>query len=409
MKSKKSLIIYFSVVALLVVMCYGLRTTFAYFIASEQGTATDIKVAKLSYPLTSDALIDNSLTLKPYEIKKINIVLTNEYDVATIYRLNYTGNVEVSKSSTSTDEVKQLIDSKQSKSIDLVITNKTDKEQIVSFYADGGYVGNDLVDGNITNTYDETLLLNKLLVDGTLTLTENNDYRDLIGTNNYIKIDETIYRVLGAFREEENIYLKLITNETIGKQLFGENNNYLTSSLNMYLNVEYKEALNKILKDNIKEVTYYTAGLDKILVKEETVIETENKKELEEKETYYKYEKGTLIADETFNASGKSTIGLMYLSDYEYASSWIKKNYNELTIVPNTSDKESMFCIKYSEEKKLENNEETIISKNDIALDCKVTEEIDVRPVMYLDNTLTIESGTGLETDPYILKQDTNE
>ena len=89
MKTKKSLVVYFSVVALLVVMCYGLKTTFAYFIANEQGTATNIKVAKLTYKLESEALVDNALTLKPNEVKKINIILTNEYDMATIYRLNY--------------------------------------------------------------------------------------------------------------------------------------------------------------------------------------------------------------------------------------------------------------------------------------------------------------------------------
>lgn len=404
MKNKKSLIIYFSVVILLVVMCYGLKNTFAFFVANGQGTATNIKVAKLTYKLESDSLIDNSLTLKPYEIKKINIVLTNDYDIATVYRLNYNGNVFVEKSSTSKDEVKNIIDSKQSKNIDLIITNKTDKEQTVSFYADGGYVGNELADGNITNIYDETLLMNKLLVDGTLTLTENNDYRDIVGTNNYLKIDETIYRVLGAFKEEDNLYLKVITNETIGKHLFGENNNYLTSTLNTYLNVDYKDSLNSLLKDNLKEVVYYTAGLDKLLISDEELIISKEKKELEEKETYYNYERGTLIADESFNASGKTIIGLMYLSDYEYAAKWINKNYNELTIVPNIKDKESMFCIKYTEEKKMENEKEIIVPKNEITLDCKVSAETDVRPVMFIENNLIIDSGTGTEADPYIVK-----
>jgi len=401
MKTKKSLVVYFSVVALLVVMCYGLKTTFAYFIANEQGTATNIKVAKLTYKLESEALVDNALTLKPNEVKKINIILTNDYDMATIYRLNYVGNVIVEKSSVSQDEVKNLIDAKESKSIDLVITNNTEEEQTVIFTADGGYVGNELEDGNITTIYDETYLQNKLLIDGTLTLTDKLDYRDLVGTNNYLKIDETIYRILGVFKDEENYYLKIITNDSIGKHLFGETNNYLTSTLNTYLNVDYKETLNPILKDNLKEVTYYTAGINELIVKDE--------KNPEETLTYFDYERGTLIADAEFNVSGKSSIGLMYLSDYEYASAWMNKSFDEITIVPNTKDKEIMFCIKYIEEKKQENEEEIIISKNEISSDCKVSEEIDVRPVMYIDNKLIIESGTGLETDPYIVKLDTNE
>jgi len=401
MKTKKSLVVYFSVVAILVVMCYGLKTTFAYFIANEQGTATNIKVAKLTYKLESEALVDNALTLKPNEVKKINIILTNDYDMATIYRLNYVGNVIVEKSSVSQDEVKNLIDAKESKSIDLVITNNTEEEQTVIFTADGGYVGNELEDGNITTIYDETYLQNKLLIDGTLTLTDKLDYRDLVGTNNYLKIDETIYRILGVFKDEENYYLKIITNDSIGKHLFGETNNYLTSTLNTYLNVDYKETLNPVLKDNLKEVTYYTAGINELIVKDE--------KNPEETLTYFDYERGTLIADAEFNVSGKSSIGLMYLSDYEYASAWMNKSFDEITLVPNTKDKENMFCIKYTEEKKQENEEEIIISKNEISSDCKVSEEIDVRPVMYIDNKLIIESGTGLETDPYIVKLDTNE
>ena len=165
MKTKKSLVLYFSVVVLLVVMCYGLKTTFAHFIATEQGTATNIKVAKLTYKLESEALENNALTLKPNEVKKINVFLTNEYDIATIYRLNYIGNVTVEKSSTSVDEVKDLIDTKTSKSIDLVITNNTNEEQTVIFEADGGYVGNELADCNITTIYDETLLQNKRMSD----------------------------------------------------------------------------------------------------------------------------------------------------------------------------------------------------------------------------------------------------
>ena len=57
MKTKKSLVLYFSVVVLLVVMCYGLKTTFALFIANEQGTATNIKVAKLAYKLETNTVI----------------------------------------------------------------------------------------------------------------------------------------------------------------------------------------------------------------------------------------------------------------------------------------------------------------------------------------------------------------
>lgn len=411
MKTKKSLIIYFSVVVLLVVLCYGLKTTFAYFVASEQGTATNIKVAKLTYKLESESLENNAITLKPNEIKKINVSLTSEYDMATIYRLNYIGNVTVLKSSTSENEVKNLIDAKSSKNINLVILNNTLEEQTVIFEADGGYVGNELTDGNITEVYDETLLQNKLLIDGTLTLTDIFDYRDVTGTNNYIKVEDTIYRVLGVFKENKTKYLKIITDETIGKNIFGENNNYLTSSLNTFLNVDYYETLDKLLKDNIKEVTYYTAGLDKML----EINPLENILEEQEKPlTYYDYERGELIANEKFNANGVSKIGLMYISDYNYAENWIKKPYTELTITPNTSDEKSLFCVNYREEieKKIndEGKEEEINKPiNELASNCDVSKEFDIRPVMYLENKLVIESGIGTLEEPYIVKLDTEE
>lgn len=409
MKTKKSLVIYFTVVILLVVLCYGLKTTFAYFVASEQGTATNIKVAKLTYKLESESLENNALTLKPNEVKKINIVLTNEYDMATIYRLNYLGNVTVEKSSASLDEVQNLIDSKESKSIDLVITNNTSEEQTVIFESDGGYVGNELTAGNITNTFDETLLQNKLLIDGTLTLSDKFDYRDINGTNNYLKIDDTVYRILGVFKDNENSYLKILTNESIGKNVFGENNNYLTSTLNTYLNVDYKESLNEILKESIKETTYYTAGLDKII--EENPLE--NILEEQEKQlTYYDYERGEVIANKDFNTNGLSSIGLMYISDYQYAEKWIKKPYTELTITPNTSDEMKLFCINYYEKNEKTVNdegleEEITVPINELSSNCLVTDETDVRPVMYLENKLIIASGIGTEEDPYIVKADT--
>jgi len=409
MKTKKSLVLYFSVVVLLVVLCYGLKTTFAFFIANEQGTATNIKVAKLTYKLESKALENNALILKPNEVKKINILLSSDYEIATIYRLKYIGNVTIQKSTTSQDDVKNIIDAKATKNIDLVITNNTNEEQTVIFEADGGYVGNELADGNIVGTFDETFLQNKLLVDETLTLTEIYDYRDLIGTNNYIKIDEQLYRILGVFKDNKNSYLKIITDETIGKNVFGENNNYLTSALNTYLNVDYKESLNNILKSTIKEVTYYTAGLDKL-------IETNPIKNILENQenhlTYYDYERGTIISNEQFNASGLSSIGLMYISDYNYAENWLKKPYTELTITPNSSDESSLFCINYREEKEeiineLGKKEEITKPINELISNCNVNSEYDIRPVMYLENILIIESGNGSIEEPYIVKLDT--
>lgn len=389
MKNKKSLAIYFLVIVLLVVLTYGLRSTFAFFIANQKGVATDSKVAKLTYTLASNDLIDNSLTLKPYEIKKISINLTNDYDLATIYRLNYEGEVTVEKSSLSSAETKGLIDSKATSVIDVVITNTTDKEQLVKFIADGGYIGNDLEDGNITSVYDESLLQNKLLIDGTLTLTKEGEYRDLVGLNNYVKVDDSVYRIIGAFRFDDVNYLKLITQDSIGMQLFGDNNNYLTSSLNTYLNLDYKNSLNPIIKDNIKEVTYYTSGVDTIL---------DNPQE------YYNYERGSLIASEGFNKDGLSMVGLMYLSDYVYAENWIKKAYNEITIVPNVQDITKIYCVNYREEKKIENDQEIVVPINEISNECLVNNENNVRPVFYLDNKLVIEKGIGTLEDPYIVK-----
>ena len=366
MNSKKSIAVYFSVVLLLVVLSYGLKNTFAYFVANQNGTAADIKIAKLVYYLDSDDLDSNETVLKPFEVKKIKINLTSDYDIATVYRLFYEGNVVVEKASTSADEVKSIVDAKSSKNIDLVITNNTNEEQAVKFYADGGYVGNDLEDGNITKEYDENILINHVLINGSMEHTKENEYRDLNGTNNYINVDDTTYRIIGVFTIENERYLKVITEENIGKQLFGETNNYLTSSLNDYLNVDYKDTLPMLIKSSIKEVDYYIGGTDKVLDKD-----------------YYNIERN--------GEKGISSIGLMYLSDYEYASNWIKKDYKELTIVPNTSDDTKVFCIDYDEE-------------NMINSGCSVSDEAYVRPVMYLDNKLEIISGTGEVDNPFILK-----
>ena len=367
MNTKKSVIVYFSAVFLLVVLTYGLKNTFAYFVASQNGTAANIKVAKLVYYLDSEDLINNEILLKPYEVKKITISLSSDYDVATVYRLFYDGNVNVEKTSTSLNDVKSIIDKESTKEVELVLTNNTDEDQLVKFYADGGYIGNELEDGNITNVYNESLLLNKVLINDSMEFTEKNEFRDLNGTNNYISIDENIYRIIGVFNNDGERYLKVISEENVGMQLFGETNNYLTSSLKEYLNVEYKEMLPTLFKENIKEVNYFVGGTDKI-----------------SEDGYYDIERS--------GYSDISAIGIMYLSDYEYAINWIKKDYKEYTIVPNSSDETKLFCIDYVDEENIINS------------DCDVQEQTYVRPVMYLDNKLEIDSGIGTQDDPFILK-----
>ena len=125
----------------------------------------------------------------------------------------------------------------------------------------------------------------------------------------------------------------------------------------------------------------------------------------------YGYERGMNVIDTTHPLSWFGKIGLMYASDYGYASgsecvtkttlynynencilkNWLHMSVTEWLITPYSDNYDTVF---------------QILSTGSVASEAyrfQVTTAASVRPTFYLDKDVSITSGTGTESDPYQL------
>ena len=135
--------------------------------------------------------------------------------------------------------------------------------------------------------------------------------------NNYVSFNNELWRIIGVFPTEDasgNIEnrIKIIRNEVIGDYSWDETyyiNNWETASLNTYLNGEYYDNLTSEVQNMIGEAKWYLGGTDSFDSESNGLASH-----------WYTYERGTTVY------SGNPTsfigeVGLMYPSDYGYATS----------------------------------------------------------------------------------------
>ena len=229
--------------------------------------------------------------------------------------------------------------------------------------------------------------------------------------NNYVSFNNETWRIIGVFPTEDasgNIEnrIKIIRNESIGNMAWDETgtNNWETASLNTYLNGEYYNNLSQDAQNMIVSSKWYLGGNP---VNEETDLLTSN---------FYLYERGIEVADTSYPTSFVGKIGLMYPSDYGYATSgvsttdreacleinlvywmnyrgcyeniWIYDGSAQWTITPGLALSDSAFSV----------YDDGSLFDDYVADDTNA-----VRPVLALESTVGITGGTGTESDPYIL------
>lgn len=219
--------------------------------------------------------------------------------------------------------------------------------------------------------------------------------------NNYIYYNCTneqntktceLWRIIGIFyNQENNEYLtKIIKDESIGTFKYSETNNTWNKSLiNKYLNEEYK------LQNSgyINEITF----------KEENITSLE------------------IAPNEisTLNDINKSKITIMSLSDYLNASVCTNKLINEYDktclnnnwLNKNTTLNDWTYTLKYIEPTINEETKETITYPNNTlySVGTKIsenifTQELNIRPVVYLKSRIFLTDGLGTFEEPYIIK-----
>ena len=239
----------------------------------------------------------------------------------------------------------------------------------------------------------------------------DNSYRYVgANPNNYVCFgsdastcpSDNLYRIIGVFDGQ----VKLIKSTSYGEYAWDDassywngDNNWNNSVLRTVLNSTFLNTFNSTWQKLIAMHTWKVGGMDYIENDKTTVVQ------------YYPLEVGSSSSSTTW--SGK--IGLMYVSDYGYATNkdywnlalyddydnnynsvldnnWIYSRITEWTITRSASLTANSFIIHSSG---------VVFAQN--YNDSAVTHENNIRPSFYLDSKVQFSKGTGTISDPFRL------
>ena len=242
------------------------------------------------------------------------------------------------------------------------------------------------------------------------------DYR-YIGSdpNNYVTFNNETWRIIGVFSVDDGTgnveeRLKLIRDESIGNMAWDSNNTnkWPNATLNTNLNSwgYWTDSLSEDAKNMIGDAVWYLGGTSDYTSASNGLTSH-----------WYSYERGTKVyIGRSTSWTGK--VGLMYLSDYGYATSggtttdrnsclnkelykwnssdfsdcknndWIFNSSAEWTITPSASNYRSVFDL----------------GPTGSVLNNNASGTYGVRPVVFLKSSIKIVDGDGSRWNPYILQ-----
>ena len=255
----------------------------------------------------------------------------------------------------------------------------------------------------ITHTVDDTLQVDSKFA---------TEYRYRGGNvNNYVTFNNEVWRIIGVIPTEDtngNVEnrIKIIRNESIGSMKWNENslNNWVTATLNTYLNNDYYNTLNDETKSMIGTTKYYLGGYKSYpSITADTMWQYERKNETNRTGYYY----GT---NPIMQNDANKKIALMYASDYGYAASksctsnlydydasancktannWLDKSQNTWTLSHCSGGNGTILYI-------------SVGSGMGNGGDSGAKQYLTL-PVLTLSSNVKISSGSGTSSDPYQL------
>ena len=228
---------------------------------------------------------------------------------------------------------------------------------------------------------------------------------------NYVKFNNETWRIIGIIPTEDtdgNVEnrIKIIRDTSIGKKNWNENgtNDWVTGTLNTYLNNDYYNTLTTDAKNMIGTAKYYLGGYNNsISFTSDVMWQYERKNEANRTGYYYG-------ANPIMQNDANKKIAIMYASDYGYAASkectsnlnnyngsancittnnWLDKSAYTWLLPQTSADSSHAFFVfssgflHYS----------SLVYSNELA----------VRPVLYLSSNVKISSGNGTSEQPYQL------
>ena len=432
LKKREIILISLLVIALITVSLYQ---TLATDITMSEGTAT---VTDLAYTFDITDQNGRVVNVKAGVTKILDIFLTNNNSGTVKYGIAYTpssvktDDITIAQMSTSRDSVSGKINKGEVKQITLTIENNSTSDITLTLVPIAGYEnGGDLIVPNnhtlITEIYEieKPVLLATEYIEALLASnpdTMNNDDPDgnvrYMGANpnNYVKFNNELWRIIGVFDVKSSESgstekrIKIIRDDSLGNMAWDTNtvNNWRIASLQIYLNGEYYNGLDSVSQDLIGD-TYWNLGGTETYTSASNGLASH----------FYGYERGTTVY------SGRPTywvgkIGLMYPSDYGYATSggtttnretclakemynWDASSYSDCknndylynsslyqwTITPYSSNSSSVFVVDAA------GYVINLINANNSYYSAS--------PVLYLKSTVEITGGEGTSENPYTL------
>lgn len=197
------------------------------------------------------------------------------------------------------------------------------------------------------------------------------------GTDDEVCSIDNLYRIIGVIDGK----VKIIKDSSIGPIAFDETatNHFINTSMYTYLNETFYNTFSEVWQNKISTNTYYVNGI---------VLDTNN----------------TIkdIYDLEMNNLGsivECKIGLMYVSDYNYGS--MVSNWNDYSLISNNNWLNIGIDNWLLTRNSGDNNSNYYINSSGIVSSATVEQTYFIRPVFYLDSTISITGGNGLETNPY--------
>ena len=229
--------------------------------------------------------------------------------------------------------------------------------------------------------------------------------------SNYVTFNNETWRIIGIIPTEDtdgNVKnrFKIIKDTSIGNKKWNEteSNNWVTGTLNAYLNNDYYNTLSSNAKNMIGTTKYYLGGYKDSQIMPNIMWQYERKNDANRTGYYY----GT---NPIMQNDANKKIAIMYASDYGYAAS--KECTSNLFDYNNTNckttnnwldkSKDIWLLPQYSVDVNLAFN----VSSNGCVdyYNGKFVSSSDngARPVLYLSSNVKISSGEGTSKQPYQL------
>ena len=361
-----------------------------YLTKVESGTETVVVE-----PTTIDQLNNKVLSSKE------EIFSNNKGEVVTSYRLRAWIDESV--------DTTKLNEKKYSYKFRVNINNEAAPKEDYALTFAKSKVGTDGLEP-ITHTIDDTLQVDSKFA---------TEYRYRGGDSvvkNYVKFNNETWRIIGIIPTEDtdgNVEnrIKIIRDTSIGNKNWNTTqdtttssyNNWVTGTLNTYLNNDYYNTLTTDAKNMIGTAKYYLGGYNTSKITSDVMWQYERKNEANRTGYYY----GT---NPIMQNDANKKIALMYASDYGYAASkkctsnlhdyngsanckttnnWLDKSAGTWLIPQNSAISDYAFYV----------NSSGYVNNNYAVYGV----EFAVRPVLYLSSNVKISGGEGTSQKPYQL------